>query len=124
MAFSLESERPSAVALSVSPLRAFLTWIGERRAKHAQRVALSSLLDLDAEMPKTLASIARTSSRRCAALPMRAPPFTPGAPGRPTIGSLTPEAPPGPQAALPASDSAQAPSCQCQGRPPPAGPLS
>lgn len=54
MAFSLESERPSAVALSVSPFRAFLTWIGERRAKHAQRVALSSLLDLDAEMLEDL----------------------------------------------------------------------
>jgi uncharacterized protein YjiS (DUF1127 family) len=50
MAFSLESERPSAVALSIGPLRAFLSWIGERRAKHAQRVALSSLLDLDSSM--------------------------------------------------------------------------
>jgi uncharacterized protein YjiS (DUF1127 family) len=46
----LFGERPSAAASSVEtihPIRAFMAWIKEARARHAQRVALSSLLDFD-----------------------------------------------------------------------------
>lgn len=50
MAFSLASERPSAAAVSTHPLRAFVAWIADQRAKHARRVALSNLLDFDAAL--------------------------------------------------------------------------
>ena len=50
MAFSLESERPSVVAFPVNPLRALFAWIVDARAKHARRVALSTLLEMDAAM--------------------------------------------------------------------------
>jgi uncharacterized protein YjiS (DUF1127 family) len=48
MAFSLESERPSVAAVSLNPLRALFAWIADVRAKHARRVALSNLLEMDA----------------------------------------------------------------------------
>jgi uncharacterized protein YjiS (DUF1127 family) len=48
MAYSLFSERPDTAALSpVTPLQAFVRWFADARAKHAQRVALSNLLDYD-----------------------------------------------------------------------------
>ena len=50
MAFSLESERPTAAAIPVNPLRALFAWIAEMHARHARRVALSQLLDLDAAL--------------------------------------------------------------------------
>lgn len=50
MAFSLESERPSAAATPTHPIRALFAWIAEARAKHARRVALSQLLDADAAL--------------------------------------------------------------------------
>jgi uncharacterized protein YjiS (DUF1127 family) len=44
---SLFDERPDVAASSFEPLRALFAWLGNWRAKHAQRVALSSLLDFD-----------------------------------------------------------------------------
>jgi uncharacterized protein YjiS (DUF1127 family) len=46
----LFSERPSAAAASANPFRAFAAWVATVRAKHAQRVALSNLLELDAAL--------------------------------------------------------------------------
>ena len=50
MAFSLESERPSAAAIPAGPIRALFAWIAEARGRHARRVALAQLLDADAAM--------------------------------------------------------------------------
>lgn len=50
MAYSLGSERPSVAAVTLHPIRALLAWIADQRAKHARRVALSRLLELDAAM--------------------------------------------------------------------------
>jgi uncharacterized protein YjiS (DUF1127 family) len=48
MAYSLFSERPdTAAASSLNPFLALARWVAEARAKHAQRVALSNLLDYD-----------------------------------------------------------------------------
>jgi uncharacterized protein YjiS (DUF1127 family) len=44
---SLFDERPDVAASSFEPLKALFAWFGNLRAKHAQRVALSSLLDFD-----------------------------------------------------------------------------
>lgn len=55
MAYSLSSERPVTAAVSsVNPFRAFAQWVADVRAKHAQRVALSNLLDFDDAMLKDL----------------------------------------------------------------------
>ena len=54
MAFLLSSERPAAAAGAFNPLRALFRWIAERRAKHAQRLALSSLLDFDSSLLEDL----------------------------------------------------------------------
>lgn len=50
MAYSLGSERPSVAAVTPNPVRALLAWIADQRAKHARRIALSRLLELDAAM--------------------------------------------------------------------------
>jgi hypothetical protein len=47
---SLFDERPDVAAASSNPARAFFAWIGNLRAKHARRVALSNLLDYDNAM--------------------------------------------------------------------------
>jgi uncharacterized protein YjiS (DUF1127 family) len=47
---SLFDERPDVAAASWNPARAFFAWVGNMRSKHAQRVALSNLLDLDGAM--------------------------------------------------------------------------
>ena len=48
MAYSLSSERPDTAAASfVNPFRAFARWMAGARAKRAQRIALSTLLDYD-----------------------------------------------------------------------------
>jgi uncharacterized protein YjiS (DUF1127 family) len=44
---SLFDERPDEAASSFAPFKALAAWIGNFRAKHAQRVALSNLLDLE-----------------------------------------------------------------------------
>ena len=44
---SLFDERPDVAASSFEPFKALLAWLGNLRAKHAQRVALSNLLDFD-----------------------------------------------------------------------------
>jgi uncharacterized protein YjiS (DUF1127 family) len=44
---SLFDERPDEAASSFAPFRAFAAWVGNLRARHAQRVALSNLLELD-----------------------------------------------------------------------------
>jgi uncharacterized protein YjiS (DUF1127 family) len=50
MAFSLESERPSVAAVPSNIVRALFAWIADARAKHARRVALSSLLEMEASL--------------------------------------------------------------------------
>ena len=51
MAYSLLfSERPGVAAVTPNPFRAFLAWIAAARAKRAQRVALSNLLEFDAAL--------------------------------------------------------------------------
>lgn len=50
MAFSLDSERPSVAAFPVNPIRAMFAWVVDARAKHARRVALSNLLEMDTSM--------------------------------------------------------------------------
>ncbi|HEV7276919.1 MAG TPA: hypothetical protein VGN80_11580 [Devosiaceae bacterium] len=47
MAYLLSSERPTAAARPVHPLRALFRWLGELRAERARRLALLSLLELD-----------------------------------------------------------------------------
>lgn len=55
MAYSLFSERPDTAAASpVTPLQALVRWFTDARAKHAQRVALSTLLDYDEALLKDL----------------------------------------------------------------------
>jgi uncharacterized protein YjiS (DUF1127 family) len=44
---SLFDERPDEAVSSVAPLKALAAWIRNLRARHAQRVALSTLLDFD-----------------------------------------------------------------------------
>jgi uncharacterized protein YjiS (DUF1127 family) len=44
---SLFDERPDEAASSFAPLKALYAWFGNLRARHAQRVALSNLLDFD-----------------------------------------------------------------------------
>ena len=44
---SLFDERPDEAASSFAPLKALYAWVENLRAKHAQRVALSNLLDFD-----------------------------------------------------------------------------
>ena len=46
MALLLSSERPSAAAVSLNPLRMAVTWVGKLRAAGARRQALNNLLDL------------------------------------------------------------------------------
>lgn len=50
MAYSLSSERLSVAAIRFNPARALMAWIGSLRARHAQRVALSNLLEFDAAL--------------------------------------------------------------------------
>jgi uncharacterized protein YjiS (DUF1127 family) len=50
MAYSLTSERPGVAAATFNPIRALARWINDARVKHAQRVALSNLLELDASL--------------------------------------------------------------------------
>lgn len=47
MAYLLSSERPTAAAVRLHPLRALFRWLAEIRAARARRMALLSLLDLD-----------------------------------------------------------------------------
>jgi uncharacterized protein YjiS (DUF1127 family) len=47
MAYLLSSERPSAAAVPVSPLRSLLNWVARLQAERARRQALLSLLELD-----------------------------------------------------------------------------
>ena len=44
MALMLSSERPSAAAVSLNPLRIAVTWVGKLRAANARRQALHNLL--------------------------------------------------------------------------------
>lgn len=48
MALVLSGERPAAAASSLNPVRALLQWFAKARAARTQRMALDSLLDLDA----------------------------------------------------------------------------
>jgi uncharacterized protein YjiS (DUF1127 family) len=48
MAFLLSSERPAVAAVTLNPFRAFARWAAKARAERAQRVALGSLLEVDA----------------------------------------------------------------------------
>jgi uncharacterized protein YjiS (DUF1127 family) len=48
MVHLLSGERPSMAAASWNPLRALANWLAGARAKRARRVALESLLELDA----------------------------------------------------------------------------
>ena len=52
MAYSLLfSERPQVAGVaSINPLRALARWVADMRTRRAQRIALSSLLDLDAAL--------------------------------------------------------------------------
>jgi uncharacterized protein YjiS (DUF1127 family) len=48
MTLVIPGERPAAAAPVLAPLRALGRWLARGRARRAQRLALSSLLDLDA----------------------------------------------------------------------------
>ena len=48
MALVLSGERPRAAAFSWNPVRLVAAWLAKARAARTQRVALDSLLDLDA----------------------------------------------------------------------------
>ena len=48
MALVLSGERPAAAAISLHPLAVFGQWFAKVRAGRTQRLALNSLLDLDA----------------------------------------------------------------------------
>jgi uncharacterized protein YjiS (DUF1127 family) len=50
MAFSLYSERPSVAAVPSNIVRALFAWVADARAKHARRVALASLLEMDSSL--------------------------------------------------------------------------
>lgn len=54
MAFLLSGERPGMPAATLNPFRAISSWLSDRRAKRAQRAALSSLLDFDAALLEDL----------------------------------------------------------------------
>ena len=47
MAYLLSSERPTAAAVRLHPLRALFRWLAEIRAARARRMSLLSLLELD-----------------------------------------------------------------------------
>jgi uncharacterized protein YjiS (DUF1127 family) len=49
MALLLSSERPSAAAVSLNPLRIAVTFVGKIRAANARRQALHNLLGLPAD---------------------------------------------------------------------------
>jgi uncharacterized protein YjiS (DUF1127 family) len=51
---SLFDEQPVVAARPFHPLSAFAGWIAAARAKHAQRVALSNLLEFDAALLEDL----------------------------------------------------------------------
>ena len=50
MAFLLSSERPAAASATLNPVSALFAWVAERRAKRAQHVALSNLLELGPDL--------------------------------------------------------------------------
>jgi hypothetical protein len=50
MAYSLSGERPSVPAFATTPIAGFFNWLAKRRARRAQRLMLSRLLEYDATM--------------------------------------------------------------------------
>lgn len=50
MAFLLSSERPAVAAVTLNPIKGLVRWLAKARARRAQRVALTDLLEFDAAL--------------------------------------------------------------------------
>lgn len=73
MALLLSSERPAVAAVTLNPIKGLLRWLATARARRAQRIALTNLLEFDVALLEDLGI-----NRQDVVDAMRNPPRTAG----------------------------------------------